>query len=72
MKELIKITENNGGRAVSAKELHQYLNNNEQFYKWIKRFLDYGYVKDVDYQCLALLHPMPNGCELLSKFLNLR
>lgn len=61
MKELIKITENNGGRAVSAKDLHQLLNCPEQFSKWIERFLSYGYVQGVDYEQTALLHSKPNG-----------
>ncbi|SDE08629.1 antA/AntB antirepressor family protein [Riemerella columbipharyngis] len=57
MNNLIKITEKNGENTVSAKELHQFLGSNEQFGKWIKRMLGYGYTQGVDYETLALLVP---------------
>ncbi|MRI64006.1 toxin-antitoxin system, toxin component [Ornithobacterium rhinotracheale] len=57
MTNLIKITEKNGENTVSAKELHQFLGSNEQFGKWIKRMLGYGYTQGVDYETLALLVP---------------
>ncbi|AFL97402.1 phage anti-repressor protein [Ornithobacterium rhinotracheale DSM 15997] len=57
MTNLIKITEKNGENTVSAKDLHQFLGSNEQFGKWIKRMLGYGYTQGVDYETLALLVP---------------
>ena len=67
MKELIKITEKNGQNTVSAKDLHQLLGSNEQFGKWIKRMLGYGYTQGVDYEHLALLVPTTNGGHVKSK-----
>jgi anti-repressor protein len=49
MNQLIKITENNGNKAVSARELHQFLESRERFSKWAKRMFEYGFEKDIDY-----------------------
>jgi len=59
--ELIPITENNGKRAVSARELHAFVEMETRFDKWIKRMLEYGFVENVDYQCLVKNVQMPNG-----------
>ncbi|MCK0203528.1 antA/AntB antirepressor family protein [Ornithobacterium rhinotracheale] len=67
MTELITITEQNGENTVSAKELHQFLGSNEQFGKWIKRMLSYGYTQGVDYEHLALLVPTANGGHIEAK-----
>lgn len=61
MKELIKITEHEGRQAVSARELHQFIDMDTRFDIWIKRMLDYGFTEGVDYQCLNKKVPMPNG-----------
>lgn len=56
MNELIKIEERNGAQLVNARDLHQFLiiesENNvvgEKFADWIKRVLEFGFEKDVDY-----------------------
>lgn len=49
MKELIKITEQNGNRAVSARELHKFLEVETPFRKWIDRMLEYGFEESKDY-----------------------
>lgn len=49
MQELIKITEQNGNRAVSAKELHKFLEVETQFRTWIDRMLEYGFEENQDY-----------------------
>ncbi|MDY3525555.1 antA/AntB antirepressor family protein [Riemerella anatipestifer] len=67
MNQLIKITEKNGNSTVSAKDLHQFLGSNEQFGKWIKRMLGYGYVQGIDFEHLALLVPTANGGHVKSK-----
>ncbi len=61
MKELIKIQEQNGNSVVSARELHKFLEIDTRFAMWIKRMLDYGFVQDVDFQCLHKNVQMPNG-----------
>jgi len=62
MNELIKITTNSKGtNIVSALELHQVLETNTRFDIWIKRMLEYGFVENVDYQCLNKSVQMPNG-----------
>ena len=55
MKELIKITEQNGKRAVSARELHQFLEVETRFNDWISRMLQYGFSKNIDYQAVSVL-----------------
>lgn len=56
MSELIKITQNNGNVAVSAKELYNYLSidDGSNFSKWAKKNIEDLFVQDVDYQILRL------------------
>ena len=61
MKELIKITEQNGKQAVSARELHAFVEMETRFDIWIKRMLEYGFTENVDFQCLNKNVQMPNG-----------
>lgn len=49
MEQLIKITEYDGKQAVSARELHKFLEQTERFQNWFERQLQYGFVQDVDY-----------------------
>lgn len=49
MKELIPITEQNGKRAVSARELHKFLEATERFSYWFDRQAQYGFIEGVDY-----------------------
>lgn len=59
--ELIKITERNGNKVVSARELHYFLEIDTRFDKWIQRMFDYGFTENLDYQCLTKNVQMPNG-----------
>lgn len=49
MKELIKITENNGKTAVSARELYKFLEVTERFNSWMDRQFQYGFQENVDF-----------------------
>lgn len=49
MKELIKISERNGKKVVSARELHRFLGATERFSAWIERQFQYGFEENVDY-----------------------
>jgi anti-repressor protein len=50
MEELIKITEQDGKRAVSARELHEFLESKQQFADWIKnRIEQYGFIENEDF-----------------------
>jgi anti-repressor protein len=49
MNELIKIQENNGKRAVSARELYIFLEAKERFSNWAKRQFQYGFIEGIDY-----------------------
>jgi len=54
MNELIKITEYNGQQAVSARELHTFLESNAKFYDWIvKHIEEYDLVENQDYVILT-------------------
>jgi anti-repressor protein len=55
--ELIKITDHNGDQAVSARELHSFLEVTERFGNWCERMFQYGFVEGVDYTPLTFLHP---------------
>ncbi|MCT4142993.1 phage antirepressor KilAC domain-containing protein [Elizabethkingia anophelis] len=52
MNELIKIQDNGGQSAVSARELHKFLEIETRFNDWIKRMFEYGFTQDTDYQLL--------------------
>jgi len=47
--ELIKITEKNGDKLVSARELHSFLEATERFSTWFERQIQYGFDENVDY-----------------------
>lgn len=50
MKELIKITEQNGKQAVSARELHQFLESKQDFSTWMKNRIEkYGFIENQDF-----------------------
>lgn len=50
MNELIKITETNGRKAVSARELHYFLESKQEFATWIKnRVKKYDLTENEDY-----------------------
>ena len=54
MGKLIPIRENNGQRAVNARDLHAFLESKQDFSTWIKnRIEQYGFIEKQDYQILA-------------------
>ncbi len=51
---LLPINENNGQRAVNARDLHSFLESKQDFSTWMKNRIDqYGFVENQDYQILA-------------------
>lgn len=64
MEALIKITENNGKKVVSARDLYEGLGfKDNNFTKFCTRHIiknEYA-IQNADYQCLVLLDEMPNG-----------
>jgi anti-repressor protein len=53
MNQLINITENNGNRAVSARDLHTFLESKQDFSNWIKnRISEYGFTENEDFVLL--------------------
>ncbi|GIZ15102.1 antA/AntB antirepressor family protein [Capnocytophaga catalasegens] len=61
MKELIKITEQNGIQAVSARELYEFLEIKEGFNRWIERMFEYGFTENIDYQAINIFVQASNG-----------
>lgn len=60
--ELIKITEQNGRKAVSARELHFYLESKQQFADWIKsRIEKYEFINGEDFEVFHNSMNNPNG-----------
>ncbi len=50
MNELVKITEKNKQQIVSARELHEFLESEQDFSNWIKRRIEkYGFIENQDY-----------------------
>lgn len=64
MTELIKITENNGKKVVSARDLYGKLGfKDNNFSKFCDRYIlknEYA-IENTDYQCLVIYDDMPNG-----------
>lgn len=50
--ELIKITNNNGQNAVSARELYNFLEVKTDFTDWCKRMFEYGFIENQDFTIL--------------------
>lgn len=49
--ELIKISEQNGKQAVSARELHSFLESKQEFAHWIKNRIEkYGFLENQDFE----------------------
>lgn len=63
MIELIKITETNGQRAVSARELYKFLEVTERFSSWFERQLQFGFVENQDYTNVKSFTVVGNGAE---------
>lgn len=49
MNELIKITYNNDRPAVSARDLHDFLEVGARFNDWFPRMCEYGFAEGEDY-----------------------
>lgn len=54
MNELIKISDYNGKKAVSARELHLFLEIETRFDTWVLRMIDYGFIEGVDCSKLSV------------------
>jgi len=68
MNELIKITESNGKRAVSARELHAFLESKQEFANWIKsRISQYGLVENEDFVTIDKVIKRKEGVRGASK-----
>ena len=62
MQELIPISEKDGKRAVSARDLHSFLESKQDFSTWIKNRIDkYDLVENVDYAVFHKFMENPNG-----------
>ena len=69
MKELIRITEQNGKKAVSARELHAFLESKQQFGNWIQNRIDqYGFVENQDYEVFNNFIKNPSGGRPLTEY----
>lgn len=62
MEEIIKIEDHNGKRAVSARELHGFLESKQEFANWIKnRIKQYGFVENQDFEVFDNFVRNPQG-----------
>ncbi len=69
MKELIKITEQNGNSVVSARELHKFLESKRDFSNWIKSRIDkYGFIENQDFEVFNNFGENPNGGRPLTEY----
>ena len=61
--ELIKITQSDGNKAVSARELHTFLCATERFQNWFERQMQYGFTENVDFTGVKVLTAVNNGAK---------
>ena len=61
MDELIKITEQDGKQAVSARELYKFLGIETPFTMWAERMFEYGFSEGADYVSLSQKSDKPQG-----------
>lgn len=62
MNQLIRITEQNGKKAVNARDLHEFLESKQEFANWIKSRIDkYDLVENVDFVRLTNLSSESQG-----------
>lgn len=67
--ELIKITDNNGQKAVSARELHMFLESKRDFSNWIKdRIKRCDLIENQDYEVFNNFGENPNGGRPLTEY----
>lgn len=57
---LIPINDNNGKRAVSARDLYNFLGCTERFQSWFERQLQYGFTENVDYVGCKVFNTLAN------------
>ena len=61
MKELIEITEHEGKKTVSARELYQKLEIEHRFNDWFKNMLKYGFTENIDYTSVLVRTEVKNN-----------
>ena len=61
MNELIKITYHNDRPAVSARELHEFLEVETPYHKWFHRMCEYGFTENNDYAVTDIFVHNPAG-----------
>ena len=61
MEVLIQIKEENGQQLVSGRELHEKLEINTPYKKWMCRMLDYGFGENTDFSTVGQKCPIANG-----------
>lgn len=62
IKDLIPIEDRNGQKAVSARMLHDFLENKRKFTDWIKQRIEqYGFVENQDFEVYHNFVKNPNG-----------
>lgn len=66
---LLPINENNGQRAVNARDLHSFLESKQDFSTWMKnRIEQYGFVENQDYQVFHKIMENPKGGRPLDEY----
>ena len=63
MNELIPITYQNDHPAVSARELHDFLEVGTDFRHWFSRQLDFGFSESIDFARVVQKCPTPGGMQ---------
>jgi len=69
MNELIKVTEQNGKQAVSARELHQFLEVKSKLFDWVKNQAERAMlIENEDYQRVTIFLDTPGGKQQATDF----
>lgn len=70
MNELIKVTYENDRPAVSARELHEFLEVGTRFNDWFPRMCEYGFTEDQDFNLLKIEKVQNEGGRMVSRMVD--
>lgn len=70
MNELIKVTYENDRPAVSARELHEFLEVGTRFNDWFPRMCEYGFTEDQDFNLLKIEKVQNEGGRMVSRIVD--
>ena len=70
MNELIKIDFSNDRPAVSARELHEFLEAGARYSDWFPRMCEYGFTEGVDFNLIKIERVQQEGVRTVTRMID--